>query len=216
MTKKSVVVLISGAGSNLQAIIDDAAHQPDYSIVGVISNKSDAFGLIRARKADIPTAVIQHRNFTDREAFDRALIKQIDEWDADLVVLAGFMRILTTGFVQHYTGRLINIHPSLLPKHKGLDTHQRAIDAGETEHGCTVHFVSEEMDAGYPIIQSATEIKADDSAESLAERIHLMEHKIYPLAVSWFCSGRLKQTAEGALLDNELLGPSGYRDQSKA
>ena len=208
---KSVVVLISGSGSNLQAIIDDSVNQSSYQVVGVVSNRADALGLARAEKAGIPTATIQHKDYPDREQFDLALISQIDRWQADLVVLAGFMRILTSGFVSRYAGRLINIHPSLLPKYKGLNTHKRALDAGETEHGCTVHFVSEELDAGYPIVQAATEIQPEDTPESLAERIHVLEHQIYPLAVSWFCSERLKETAAGAYLDGELLGPGGQR-----
>ncbi len=211
MSVKSVVVLISGSGSNLQAIIDDAANQSSYALVGVISNNPDAYGLIRAAQAGIATAVIKHKDFADRDSFDRELIAQIDSWGADLVVLAGFMRILTANFVNHYAGRLVNIHPSLLPKFKGLNTHARAIETGEKEHGCTVHFVSEELDAGYPILQAATNIEVDDTPDTLADRIHHLEHKIYPLVLRWFCSGRLVETADGALLDHELLGPSGYR-----
>lgn len=175
----------------------------------MLSNRADAFGLERARKAGIATAVIDHKEYRERSEFDRAMIEQIDQWGADLVVLAGFMRILTEEFVAHYAGRLINIHPSLLPKFKGLNTHQRALDAGEAEHGCTVHFVNDELDGGAPIIQAAIPIQADDTPASLQQRIHSLEHRIYPLAVSWFTSGRLKETTEGAELDGQLLGPGG-------
>ncbi len=156
---KNIVVLISGSGSNLQAIIDATANNQHCKVVGVLSNKESAFGLERAKKANIETAVIDNTSFESRLAFDHALIEQIDAWQADLVVLAGFMRILTDEFVQHFNGRLLNIHPSLLPKYKGTNTHQRALDAGDTEHGCTVHFVSEELDGGAAIIQAATRVE---------------------------------------------------------
>lgn len=208
---KNVVVLISGSGSNLQAIIDAATNACSYTVRGVISNRKDAFGLTRAAQAGIPTALVEHRDFPDRESFDEQLIRQIDTWQADLVVLAGFMRILTDRFVRHYSGRLINIHPSLLPKYKGLHTHQRAIDANESEHGCTVHFVCEELDAGAPILQAATPILSGDTPDSLQQRIHKLEHKIYPLAVDWFCSGRLQQVDQRAVLDGMILGASGKR-----
>lgn len=191
--------------------MDAAAQAGSYKICGVLSNRADAFGITRAQQAGIPTAVIQHQDYPDRQSFDEQLINQIDEWKADLVVLAGFMRILTEAFVRHYSGRLLNIHPSLLPKFKGLNTHQRAIDADESEHGCTVHFVSEELDAGAPIVQAATEIGSEDSVESLQQRIHKLEHKIYPLAVDWFCSGRLQQVGQQAVLDGTPLGLSGKR-----
>lgn len=211
MKKPSVVVLISGSGSNLQAIIDAASNTGSYQIRGVISNRDDAFGLQRAQKANIETAVIKHQQFSDRQSFDQELSKQIDAWEADLVVLAGFMRILTDEFVNHYEGRMINIHPSLLPKFKGLHTHARALEAGEAEHGCTVHFVCAELDAGAPIIQAATAVRADDSEETLQQRIHLLEHQIYPIAVDWFCSGRLQERGGMAYLDAEPLGISGKR-----
>lgn len=211
MSKKSVVVLISGSGSNLQAIMDAASQSDQFQVAGVLSNRADAFGLVRAANAGIPTALIEHTDYTDREYFDAALIKQIDSWQADLVVLAGFMRILTDGFVEHYNGRLINIHPSLLPKFKGLNTHARALEAGEAEHGCTVHFVCPELDAGAPIVQAATAVRADDSVKSLQKRIHHLEHRIYPLAVEWFCAGRLTQHQGLALLDGQPLPPSGKR-----
>ncbi len=191
--------------------MDVAAHSDDFQIAGVLSNRADAFGLVRAANAGIPTAIVNHTLYIDRATFDTALIEQIDSWQADLVVLAGFMRILTDGFVEHYNGRLINIHPSLLPKFKGLNTHARALEAGDAEHGCTVHFVCPELDAGAPIVQAATSVRADDSVQSLQERIHHLEHRIYPLAVEWFTAGRLTQHQGLALLDGQPLPPGGKR-----
>ncbi len=207
---KNIVVLISGSGSNLQAIIDATANNPHCRVVGVLSNKESAFGLERARKAGIETAAIDHTQFDSRLDFDNALIKQIDLWQADLVVLAGFMRILTDQFVQHYSGRLLNIHPSLLPKYKGTNTHQRALDAGDTEHGCTVHFVSEELDGGAAIIQAATPIEQRDDVDSLIKKVHQLEHKIYPIAVSWFASNRITLNGDRVYLDGSPLGETGY------
>jgi len=208
---KSVVVLISGAGSNLQAIIDHAKQDSSIQLVGVISNKASAAGLIRAERAGIDTCVIDHTAFDTRDDFDAELTNQIDAWQADLVVLAGFMRILTRGFVKHYTGRLINIHPSLLPKFKGTNTHARAIEAKETEHGCTVHFVTEELDGGAPIINAAIKVHKEDTPDSLQAKVHKLEHKIYPLAVSWFTSGRLIESKGQAFLDNMPINPNGHR-----
>lgn len=207
---KNIVVLISGSGSNLQAIIDATASDPHCRVVGVLSNKESAYGLDRAKKAGIETAVIDHTRFESRLAFDRALIEQIDAWQADLVVLAGFMRILTDEFVQHFSGRLLNIHPSLLPKYKGTNTHQRALEAGDTEHGCTVHFVSEELDGGAAIIQAATDIEEGDTVDSLINKVHQLEHQIYPLAVSWFASERITLENNRVFLDGSPLGETGY------
>jgi phosphoribosylglycinamide formyltransferase 1 len=206
-----VVVLISGSGSNLQALIDSIAHDGNPArIAAVISNRADAYGLTRAQNAGIATAVLDHKQFDGREAFDAALVEAIDAHQPDLVVLAGFMRILSPGFVQHYAGRLLNIHPSLLPKYKGLHTHQRALEAGDSEHGCSVHFVTEELDGGPLVVQAVVPVLADDSAESLAQRVHLQEHRIYPLAVRWFAEGRLRLSAQGALLDDQVLPGSGH------
>ncbi|MCF7203214.1 phosphoribosylglycinamide formyltransferase [Pseudomonas oligotrophica] len=206
----NVVVLISGSGSNLQALID--SQQPDnpMRIVAVISNRADAYGLERAKTAGIATRVLSHRDYSDREAFDGALVEAIDACQPDLVVLAGFMRILTPGFVRHYQGRLLNIHPSLLPRHKGLDTHRRALEAGDREHGCSVHFVTEELDGGPVAIQASILIGAGDDLDSLANRVHEQEHRIYPLAVRWFAEGRLRLAEQGAMLDGHLLPASGY------
>ncbi|AOS97411.1 Phosphoribosylglycinamide formyltransferase [Microbulbifer aggregans] len=211
-----VVVLISGSGTNLQAIIDGAAEQQcPYEVCAVISNKPEAYGLARANDAGIETAVVNHREYLDREGFDTALIEVIDRYQPELVVLAGFMRILTPGFVRHYSGRLINIHPSLLPKYQGLHTHQRALDAGDSEHGATVHFVTEELDGGPPIVQAVVPVESGDTAQSLAQRVQVQEHIIYPLAVEWFAEGRLRMACDRAELDGHPLPASGHRIDSR-
>ena len=206
-----VVVLLSGTGSNLQALIDsnDVKDSP-ARIRAVISNRADAYGLQRAKDAGIDTRVLDHKAFEGREAFDAALIEVIDEFKPQLVVLAGFMRILSADFVRHYQGRLLNIHPSLLPKYKGLHTHQRALEAGDGEHGCSVHFVTEELDGGPLVVQAVIPVESDDSPHSLAQRVHAQEHRIYPLAVRWFAEGRLSLDEQGALLDGQLLAASGH------
>ncbi|EIK53395.1 phosphoribosylglycinamide formyltransferase [Stutzerimonas stutzeri TS44] len=206
----NVVVLISGSGSNLQALIDSQSDSNPARIGAVISNRADAYGLQRAQAAGIPTQVLSHREFADREAFDAALMAAIDAFQPDLIVLAGFMRILTPGFVRHYQGRLLNIHPSLLPRHKGLDTHNRAVAAGDAEHGCSVHFVTEELDGGPVAIQAAIPIRPDESVAQLTDRVHVEEHRIYPLAVRWFAEGRLRLGEQGAMLDGEKLPASGH------
>ncbi|WP_415901425.1 phosphoribosylglycinamide formyltransferase [Neptuniibacter sp. QD29_5] len=211
MTKR-IVVLISGSGSNLQAIMDAIdAGQIDGRIEAVLSNKAEAYGLERARNSNIPTLVLKHTDFDSRESFDQAMIKQIDTYQPDLIVLAGFMRILTAEFVRHYNGRMFNIHPSLLPKYKGLHTHQRAIDAGDKEHGCTVHFVSEELDGGPLAIQGKVSIDLEDTSESLQQKVHKVEHIIYPQAVSLFCSGRLIWSDAGVTLDGKAAPTQGFQ-----
>jgi len=207
----NVVVLLSGSGSNLQALID-SCHGEDspVRIRAVVSNRADAYGLQRAAAAGIDTAVLDHTAFDGREAFDAALMARIDGFAPDLVVLAGFMRILSGGFVRHYQGRLLNIHPSLLPKYKGLHTHRRALEAGDAEHGCSVHFVTEELDGGPLVVQAVVPVTSDDTAESLAQRVHHQEHLIYPLAVHWFAKGRLRLDEHGALLDGQPLAASGH------
>jgi len=205
----NVVVLISGSGSNLQALIDSQAEDNPARIRAVISNRADAFGLTRAQDADIPTAVLDHKAFDGRESFDAALMAVIDEHAPDLVILAGFMRILTPGFVRHYQGRLLNIHPSLLPKYKGLDTHRRALEAGDSEHGCSVHFVTEELDGGPVAIQAALAVDPGENIEQLTQRVHSAEHQIYPLAMRWFAEGRLRLAEQGAMLDDVNLPASG-------
>lgn len=205
MTHKTrVAVLVSGFGSNLQTFIDGAQNSSlPIDIVGVISNKQGVYGLERAENVGIPNLCIPHSRFPDRESFDQALLDQLDEWQPELVVLAGFMRILSSGFVKHFENRLINIHPSLLPKYTGLNTHQRVIDAAEQWHGASVHFVIPELDAGPVIVQGKLQVHDSDTAETLQRRIHTIEHQIYPLAVQWFAEGKLSVTTAGnVLLDN--------------
>ncbi|MBI6925551.1 phosphoribosylglycinamide formyltransferase [Pseudomonas putida] len=207
----NVVVLLSGSGSNLQALIDSCAIPDSAMRIGaVISNRADAYGLQRAAAAGIETAVLDHTQFEGREAFDAALVACIDGFAPDLVVLAGFMRILSGDFVRHYQGRLLNIHPSLLPRYKGLHTHRRALEAGDAEHGCSVHFVTEELDGGPLVVQAVVPVAPDDTVQSLAQRVHAQEHVIYPMAVHWFASGRLRLGEQGALLDGQPLSASGY------
>ena len=180
-----VVCLISGDGSNLQALIDwqITGLLGDAEIVGVVSNKAQAFGLERAKRANIATTVLSHERYPDRYQFDRALTSVIDNYEADLIVLAGFMRILTAQFVNHYANRLINVHPSLLPKYKGLNTHRRAIEAGDSTAGATVHWVTEELDSGGIIRQVKVPIYAHDSEESLRQRVLEAEHRLYPAVI---------------------------------
>ncbi|RRV06937.1 phosphoribosylglycinamide formyltransferase [Pseudomonas sp. v388] len=207
----NVVVLLSGTGGNLQAMIDsfkDGA--TPVRIRAVISNKEDAFGLQRARDAGIEACVLDHKAYEGREAFDAALIELIDTFNPQLVVLAGFMRILSANFVRHYHGRLLNIHPSLLPLYKGLHTHQRVLDAGDAQHGCSVHFVTEELDGGPLVVQAVISVQLQDSPATLAQRVHTQEHRIYPLAIRWFAEGRLSLGEQGALLDGQLLPASGH------
>ncbi len=193
-----IAVLISGNGSNLQAIIDAIARGEVPAVITlVVSNNADAYGLERARRAGLPVRVLDHRDWPDRESYDRALMEAIDASGARLVVLAGFMRILSDPFVEHYRGRLLNIHPSLLPRYKGLDTHARVLAAGEREHGASVHFVTPALDDGPVIVQAPVPVRPGDTPETLAQRVHQVEHVIYPLAVKWFAEGRLGMDPEG-------------------
>lgn len=211
-----VVVLISGSGSNLQALIDgEKSGDLPICIVGVISNRPDVYGLTRAADANIPTVLLDHKNFADRESFDKQLMAVIDDFKPDLVVLAGFMRILTPAFTQHYLGRMLNIHPSLLPKFQGLHTHQRALDATESRHGVTVHFVTAELDGGPNIIQASVPVIAGDDATSLAKRVQRQEHIIYPMAIKWFAENKLQMKGNRAWLNNELLPESGHLIESQ-
>lgn len=193
-----IVVLVSGRGSNLQAIIDAAQGDLPVEIRAVISNEAGAYGLERARRAGIETVVLEHRSFPDRAAFDKALESAIEKYRPGLVVLAGFMRILTPGFVAHFSGRLINIHPALLPQLPGLHTHERAIAQGLREHGATVHFVTEEVDAGPIILQARVPVLPDDVPETLAARVLVEEHRIFPQAIRWFVEGGRLSTAPGS------------------
>lgn len=210
--KTRVVVLISGSGSNLQALIDGVqAGSLPIDLVAVISNRPGVLGLERATKANIPTQVLDHKTYAHRESFDQALMELIDSYKPDLIVLAGFMRILTSEFTQHYLGRMLNIHPSLLPKFQGLHTHQRAIDAGEDRHGVTVHFVTAELDGGPAIVQASVPINENDDATSLAKRVQRQEHVIYPLAVKWFAEGDLCMIDGKSVLKGEPLPMSGFQ-----
>ncbi|WP_180056066.1 phosphoribosylglycinamide formyltransferase [Acinetobacter sp. YH12142] len=197
-----IAVLVSGSGSNLQALIDANL---SGQIVGVISNKPDAFALQRAEKAKIATAVIEHKQYPSREAFDDVMHQQLLDWDVDLVILAGFMRILSAKFVKAWEGKMINIHPSLLPNYKGMHTHQRVLNTGDVFHGCTVHYVTAELDAGQALAQGVLKVNVHDHAESLADRIHVLEHVIYPQVAEWICNGTIQHTADGVLYRNQPM-----------
>ncbi|MCV3287809.1 phosphoribosylglycinamide formyltransferase [Aeromonas media] len=211
---KRILVLISGNGSNLQTILDHCASgKVAGEVVGVISNRADAYGLVRAKEAGVATAILAQQQFASRAEYDVALLALMDDYQPDLVVLAGFMRILSADLVRHFAGRMINIHPSLLPKYQGLHTHKRAIDDGEREHGASVHFVTEELDGGPVILQARVPIFEGDSADEVAARVQVQEHSIYPLVVQWFCEGRLQMREGAALLDGAELGPAGYASE---
>lgn len=204
--KMRVVVLISGRGSNLQALIDQAANGVlPITLAAVISNVRGVYGLERARQAGIPALELDHKLYAERAAFEAALIKLIDAQQPQLVVLAGFMRILTPAFTAHYHGRLLNIHPSLLPKFRGLHTHERAISAGEIEHGASIHFVTAELDGGPLIAQARVPVLPNDDAETLAARVLIAEHRLYPQVIHWFAQGRLKLQGTQILFDDIAL-----------
>ena len=203
---KNIVVLISGNGSNLQAIIDACrANKITGNVVAVLSNKADAYGLERAKLADIPAYFIDPTLCNDRADYDKALIEQIDAYQPDIVVLAGFMRILSPDFVTHYQHKLLNIHPSLLPKYPGLHTHRQVLANKDSFHGVTVHFVTEELDGGPMIIQARIPVLADDTEQSLQTRIQAEEYRIYPLAIGWLADERLKMQNNQAFLDDIAL-----------
>ncbi|AZP13449.1 phosphoribosylglycinamide formyltransferase [Undibacterium parvum] len=202
---KRIVILISGRGSNMQAIVQTAKKEHwSAEIVAVISNRSDAAGLEYAASMGIPTSVVISKNFPTREAFDAVLQTEIDRYSPDLVVLAGFMRILSAGFVEHYTNRMMNIHPSLLPSFVGVKTHKQALDAGVKVHGVTVHFVTPELDHGPIIDQLAVRILSTDDEESLSQRLLIQEHIVYPRAVRWFVEGKLKVNGNRVDVDADL------------
>jgi phosphoribosylglycinamide formyltransferase 1 len=189
---KKLVILISGRGSNMEAIVRACSREEwPAQVAAVIANRPDAAGLAFAASHGIATAVVDHRQFPDRESFDAALAREIDTFAPDLVALAGFMRVLTPGFVDRYAGRMLNVHPSLLPSFAGLKTHQQALDAGVRLHGASVHFVTSQLDHGPIVIQSAVPVLAGDDAAALAERVLATEHIIYPRAVRWFVEGRV-------------------------
>ncbi|WP_455814019.1 phosphoribosylglycinamide formyltransferase [Pseudomonas graminis] len=208
---KRIVVLVSGNGSNLQAILDACQQgRINGSVAAVFSNKAEAFGLERAHEANVPAHALAAAQFADREAFDRQLMLEIDAYAPDLVVLAGYMRILSPAFVQHYAGRMLNIHPSLLPKYPGLHTHRQAIENGDDEHGTSVHFVTEELDGGPVILQAKVPVFSDDNEADVAARVQHQEHAIYPLVVGWFVDGRLAMRDDAAWLDGQQLPVEGH------
>ncbi|WP_373777750.1 phosphoribosylglycinamide formyltransferase [Glaesserella sp.] len=208
---KNIVVMISGSGTNLQKIIDvQQSGRLDGKICAVISNKASAYGLERAKQAGIPTFVFSRKHFDSNFAMDSAIASQIDALNADLILLAGYMKILTPEFIQRFEGKILNIHPSLLPKYPGLNTHQRAMEAGDTEHGMTIHFVNEEVDGGAVVLQAKVPIYTDDELDDVIERVYEQEHRCYPLVAQWFCSDRLYLKDGKAYLDNQPLPPEGY------
>ncbi|MEP5569938.1 MAG: phosphoribosylglycinamide formyltransferase [Halioglobus sp.] len=208
--KARLAVLISGRGSNMQAFIDACeCGQIDAEIALVLSNNPDAAGLVTAAEAGIPAACVDHRDYDNREAFDAALVDVIAPQRPDLVILAGFMRILTPVFIAPFAGKLLNIHPSLLPKYPGLNTHRRALEAGDEEAGVTVHYVTPELDGGPPILQARVPVAPEDTPDTLAAKVILREHIIYPIAARWQLEGRLKLDEQGANLDGQRIPASG-------
>ena len=208
MSSKScnTAILISGSGTNLQSFIDDVASgELELSLSIVFTNRANAYGLTRARDAGIATACIEHRDYADRQSFDHAVAQTLDKAEPELLLLAGYMRILSPWFVNHYAGRILNMHPALLPAFPGLDTHQRVLDAGDTWHGSTVHFVTDELDAGPRILQGRLTVDAEESADELATRVQAIEHQIYPQAANWFANGRLAYHDGAAWLDGARL-----------
>jgi phosphoribosylglycinamide formyltransferase-1 len=206
LTRRPVVILISGRGSNMRSLIEQSQDPGSpYTVCRVFSDKPDAPGLELARNLGVPALAMPAAATTERAAYDRALAAAIQIYSPSLIVLAGFMRILSAQFVTHFAGRILNIHPSLLPKFPGLHTHRRALEAHEQQHGATVHFVTERLDGGPPVIQARIAVRADDDETSLAARVQIQEHRIYPLAVRWFCEGRLRYNEGRAWLDGQLL-----------
>jgi formyltetrahydrofolate-dependent phosphoribosylglycinamide formyltransferase (EC 2.1.2.2) len=203
-SKMRIAVLISGTGSNLQALIDRAPDS-DYKIALVLSNRPQAAGLQKAHAAGIPTVVIDHTEYDSRESFDQAMIEALDAQQIDGIILAGFMRILTPAFTLHYLGRMLNIHPSLLPKYPGLDTHQRALDAQDAEHGLSIHFVTPELDGGPVILQAKVPVEAGDTAESLQKKVQIQEHIAYPLVTNWLAQGRIQLQNNQACYQDQTL-----------
>ncbi|MGC6405408.1 phosphoribosylglycinamide formyltransferase [Bisgaard Taxon 45] len=208
---KKIVVLVSGQGSNLQALID-ACNNGHIAgkIVAVISNKVDAYALARAKSAGIAHRVFLRKDFANNQVMDEQVGDYIQSLNADLIVLAGYMKILSPAFTQRFAGKILNIHPSLLPKYPGLNTYQQALDAGEKEHGTSVHFVNEEVDGGAVILQAKVPIFAEDGIEEIEERVKAQELRIYPLVVKWFVEDRLTLIGNHAFLDGKQLPPQGY------
>ncbi len=206
MPPLKLVVLISGSGSNLQAIIDAIEHGGlNARIMAVVSNRPDAYGLERARRHGIATVALDHTTFASRELFDQALADSIDRYQPDLLVLAGYMRILSAQFIDHFFPRMLNIHPSLLPRYQGLNTHQRALDNGDAEHGISIHVVTPELDAGPVILQGRFAIEVDDTAESLQQKGHQLEHRMYPQVLQWLAEGRLNLEGSTPRFDDQPI-----------
>lgn len=206
VTAPRILVLASGSGTNLQALID-ASRERDFpgQIVAVGCNRPQAFALERAAQANIDAFTVDHTRYGSREEFDGALMAEIRRYNPDLIVLAGFMRILTTDFVRTLRGTMLNVHPSLLPSYTGLNTHQRVLDAGEKIHGVSIHFVTEELDGGPVIAQAEVSVEPADTAESLAEKVQKKEHLLYPIVVRWFCEGRIQLGTDYVVFDGQPL-----------
>ncbi|MFK7816127.1 MAG: phosphoribosylglycinamide formyltransferase [Gammaproteobacteria bacterium] len=201
-----IAVFVSGGGSNLQSIIDHIQQgHINANIACVISNNPDAYGLTRAKQANIPTHIIEHKNYATREAFDKELVNTLAVYNITLIVLAGFMRVLSPTLINKYQECILNIHPSLLPKYTGLHTHARALKANDTQHGCSVHFVTAELDEGPLVIQASVKVEKADTVDTLAARVLKKEHIIYPLAVKWFCEKRLQLIDNKVHFDNSSL-----------
>jgi phosphoribosylglycinamide formyltransferase-1 len=199
-------ILVSGSGSNLQSFIDQVAdNRVDLEITVVMANRRDAYGLTRAKNSGIETACIEHGQFADRETFDRAVAKELDRFEPALIILAGFMRILSPWFVRHFHGKILNIHPALLPLYPGLHTHDRVLKAGDAHHGSTVHFVTDELDGGPRILAGRIAIRADDTADTLMSRVQAVEHQIYPQAAQLFAEGRVTYRDGNAWLDGQIM-----------
>ncbi|PWC15117.1 phosphoribosylglycinamide formyltransferase [Brenneria roseae subsp. americana] len=208
---KNIVVLISGQGSNLQALIDAGKRgRMKGKIAAVFSNNPEAYGLQIAQDADIPTHIISPETFPDRAAYDAAMAQEIEQYEPALVILAGYMRILSPDFVAQFAGKILNVHPSLLPKYPGLHTHRKALENGDAVHGTSVHFVTDDLDGGPLILQAKVPVFSDDSEETLTARVKTQEHTIYPMVVNWFLNGRLVMRENEAWLDGIRIPPQGY------
>ena len=206
--KRNIVVLFSGNGSNLQALIDRSGEY-GYRVSGVVCNEPGAYGLKRALKAGVTAFVIAHGGYADRASFDQALLAAVEGFQGELIVLAGFMRILGPEFVRAGAGRILNIHPSLLPAYPGMHTHRRVLAAGDREHGASIHFVNEQLDGGPIVARSGIAIRGDDTEASLAARVHRLEHELYPRVVGWYCAGRLRLRHDGVWFDGRKLPKTG-------
>ncbi len=211
MDKCRVVVLIGGNGSNLQALIDNKTLKSSVDIVGVISHRPNAYGLVRAEQANIATSIVDHTQFANVPQFEAALIAALNAYQPNLILMAGFMRVLSANFVEQFEGKMLNIHPSLLPKFKGLHTHQRVLDEGDLEHGASVHFVTHELDGGPIVAQVKVSVLPQDNADVLSKRVLSAEHWLYSQVVDWFAQNRLKYDQNVVTLDGKRLGPLGLQ-----